>query len=378
MTKILITGATGLVGSTLAAGFLQRGAEVVCLERPDSRRSDGALERAKEKIAAAAKGFGTPLTDAMREKIHPVPYDLDRLGSAEFADALRGVDLVWHCAAHMDFDVGQLEEAWSFNVLGTNAFYRLVQRACPKKPRFIFASTCYVAGLGEGPHPEAFHLAPRLHNPYVVSKWGCEAMLREMSREAGALPITLFREPFVTGHSQTGWYGGKRMVLYAVLDACHMIRAMGQNEITVRLRADVMHSYIPIDDLVNNAVALSLDAKDEPLSIVHCLGTYLSSRRAGDAAEEVYGIKMGFGEPKTDADKAIDQFSAVYRHYHSPEAPARYTLDENRLPKLIGDKFQHHELDQKTLVRLMSWYANNRPPRGIPTLAEMNAASAQA
>src|ERR1700753_411115 len=113
--KILITGATGKVGSRLCKRLAQRGDQVRALVRDPARAGD-----LRDHGVALATG---DLTDA-----------------ASLTAAVRDVDAVVHCAAF--FRGATPEQAHAVNDLGTQHLASAARAASVK--RFVFTST----GLG--------------------------------------------------------------------------------------------------------------------------------------------------------------------------------------------------------------------------------------
>src|SRR4051794_34925359 len=104
--KILITGATGKVGSRLTKQLVQRGDHVRALVRDPTRAAD--LRRAGTELA---KG--------------------DLLDPESLAAAVRGVDAVVHCAAF--FRGASAEQAQAVNDLGTQHLARTARAASVKR-----------------------------------------------------------------------------------------------------------------------------------------------------------------------------------------------------------------------------------------------------
>src|SRR3954470_10124092 len=115
--KILVTGATGKVGSRLTKRLAQRDARVHALVRDPARAA------------------------YLREpRVELVVGDL--LDPDSLTAALRGVDVVVHCAAF--FRGATAEQAHAVNDLGTQHLARAARAASVK--RFIFTSTGLVYG----------------------------------------------------------------------------------------------------------------------------------------------------------------------------------------------------------------------------------------
>jgi nucleoside-diphosphate-sugar epimerase len=163
--KILVTGATGKVGSRLARRLAQRGDQVRALVRDSTRAA------------------------ALREhRIELVEGDL--LDAGSLAAAVRGVDAVVHCAAF--FRGATPEQAHAVNDLGSQRLASAASAASVS--RFIFTSTGLVYGSNGG------RLA-REDDPctptaaYPVSKLAAERFLLGLE----GLDVRVLRLPFVYG-----------------------------------------------------------------------------------------------------------------------------------------------------------------------------------
>ena len=163
--KILVTGATGKVGSRLAKRLSQRGDHVRALVRDPAR--------------AAALGA---------DRVELAVGDL--LDEPSLAAAVRGVDAVVHCAAF--FRGATAEQAHAVNDLGTQHLASAARAASVK--RFVFTSTGLVYG------PNGGRLA-REDDPcapidgYPASKLAAERFLLALE----GLDVRVLRLPFVYG-----------------------------------------------------------------------------------------------------------------------------------------------------------------------------------
>jgi UDP-glucose 4-epimerase len=163
--KILVTGATGKVGSRLAKRLAQRSDQVRALVRDRTRAAH-----------------------LREDRIELIEGDL--LDADSLTTAVRGVDVVVHCAAF--FRGATAEEAHAVNDLGTQHFASAARTASVK--RFIFTSTGLVYGATDG------RLA-REDDPcsptaaYPVSKLAAERFLLAIE----GLDVRVLRLPFVYG-----------------------------------------------------------------------------------------------------------------------------------------------------------------------------------
>jgi nucleoside-diphosphate-sugar epimerase len=163
--RILVTGATGKVGSRLARRLAQRGDRVRALVR-DPMRAAGLRE----------------------DRIELIEGDLLRGDS--LAAAVRGVDAVVHCAAF--FRGATPEQAHAVNDLGSQHLASAARAA--SVTRFIFTSTGLVYGpTGGRLAREDDSCAPTA--AYPASKLAAERFL--LSTEG--LDVRVLRLPFVYG-----------------------------------------------------------------------------------------------------------------------------------------------------------------------------------
>ncbi|MCU0684671.1 MAG: NAD-dependent epimerase/dehydratase family protein [Polyangiaceae bacterium] len=163
--KVLVTGATGKVGSRLAKRLATRGDHVRALVRDRAR-------------AAAMLG----------ERVELVPGDL--LDAGSLTAAVDGVDAVVHCAAF--FRGATAEQAHAVNDLGTRHLARAALAAGVK--RFVFTSTGLVYGPTDGRLArESDACAPIA--AYPLSKLAAERFLLSLD----GLDVRVLRLPFVYG-----------------------------------------------------------------------------------------------------------------------------------------------------------------------------------
>ena len=128
--KILITGATGLVGSATAKKFLSESHEVFALARPDSDRS---------------------LLAEVAARIHWVEGDILDISSLE--KALEGVDMVVHTAAVVSFIPKERKSMYKVNVEGTAN----VVNVCLKHN---ISKLCHVSSIAAIGRPDARKAIP--------------------------------------------------------------------------------------------------------------------------------------------------------------------------------------------------------------------------
>jgi nucleoside-diphosphate-sugar epimerase len=163
--KILVTGATGKVGSRLSKRLAKRGDHVRALVREEARAAD--LREARIELVVG-----------------------DLLDEGSLAAAVRGVDAVVHCAAF--FRGATPEQAHAVNDLGSQRLAGAARAASVK--RFVFTSTGLVYGPNGGRlSREDDPCAPI--DSYPLSKLAAERFLLAVE----GLDVRVLRLPFVYG-----------------------------------------------------------------------------------------------------------------------------------------------------------------------------------
>lgn len=160
---ILITGATGLVGSYLLLHLLQKGEQNVC-----------AIYRDTSRIARTKNIFELHNALHLFDRIRWEEADILDLPALE--EAFIGVTQVYHCAALVSFDPKDEKKLRKTNIEGTANIVNLclaygIQKLC---------HVSSIAALGESltsaiPITEKTEWNPELyHSDYALSKFGAE------------------------------------------------------------------------------------------------------------------------------------------------------------------------------------------------------------
>lgn len=176
MTKVLLTGSTGFVGSVLLS-------ELTML--PGFR------------VISAVRSAVSPTSDDV-----VVVGNID--GTTDYSSALHGVDVVVHAAARAhimrDEVANPLAEYRKVNVEGTLNLAK--QAVAAGVERFVFISSIGVHGLNSSrPFKETDTEAP--HDAYAVSKYEAEQGLRKLANQTG-LEVVIIRPPLVYGGAAPG------------------------------------------------------------------------------------------------------------------------------------------------------------------------------
>lgn len=169
---ILVTGATGIVGSVIVLELLKRGEKVRATKRNSSNIED----------VRKSFGYYTENPDEYYEKIEWIDVDFDDIFSLQ--NAIEGVEEVYHCAAKVDFHPGSQREMYHTNIEGTKNLLFACSDSLVKKFCFI-SSVAVLDGLNEARElDENSDYNPKIdHSAYAISKHFSEMEVWRASAE---------------------------------------------------------------------------------------------------------------------------------------------------------------------------------------------------
>jgi thioester reductase-like protein len=215
--RILLTGATGFLGSHLLHGLLERtGAQIVCIVRAANHVE--ARRRVLDNLAEHRLDAG-----AHADRIEALTGDvtLPRLGQDQAAwdDLARRIDWIYHNAAMVNFAY-PYKLLKSANVDSLREVLRLTIRDHVKPLHFvsslgIFTSDDYEGRLVD----EELILEPgsKFDCGYVQTKWVADKLACR-ARERG-LPVAIYRLGLVTGDTVHG-IGGADGLIIRMIKSC--------------------------------------------------------------------------------------------------------------------------------------------------------------
>ncbi len=241
MSRALVSGAHGFVGSHLARALLERGDAVRVLDRPAPRLADVGGERLS----------GLDLLD-IRDEVELVEADLR--DAEAVAAAVEGVDSVFHLAAQTIVGVARQSplETFEVNVRGAwNVF-----EACREHDvaRVVFASSDKAYGATpELPYREDFPL--RGIYPYDASKAAADTIARSYATAYG-LPLAVTRFANVYGGGDLNFSRLIPETVVAVLDGRPpLIRSDGSPERDFLHVDDAVSAYLAIAGMLDDGAA---------------------------------------------------------------------------------------------------------------------------
>ena len=196
--RILMTGATGFVGSFLATALMKKGHKLVLLARQSRNKS--AQQRVEEVLEFVSGGL-----KRFKGQYAVVEGDVtnDNLGLGGIIDEPGKIDAVFHVAAALDFLEENRESVFHTNLTGT----RNVLEFCSARGirELHHASTLFVAGDQEGTIMESdLDCGQSFINPYEESKLAGEKAVHEWALKDPRNSYRIYRLPVVCGDSDTG------------------------------------------------------------------------------------------------------------------------------------------------------------------------------
>lgn len=226
MAKILVTGASGFIGSHLAQALVARGDEVACLVRKTSK-----LDRLRPLGVRLVYG---DVTDP--QSLGPA------IGDAEVVYHVAGCHLVLH-----------VEQYYRVNEQGV----RNVARACAQRSTPpVLVSVSSLAAAGPAAHGRA---RTEADPPVPVSNYGRSKQAGEQAaREfAGRVPITIVRPSIVLGEADP-----VTLSMFKMIARCgvHFVPALGRSRFSVIHAADLAEMLIAAAGRGNRLPAGGQDA----------------------------------------------------------------------------------------------------------------------
>jgi len=281
---VVVTGATGFLGSHLIARLLSTFGDVTVLCVARSVGAVTAHQRVLQTVTAAWSTECDYDPRAAREAIaarlrvidHGITEDSGPL-AAEIRSASQcpSVSAFWHCAAMTNFVNPNEETLEAINIHGTVTAFRAAS-ACGAE-RFNHVSTAYVAGRRQGDQPEALLFRHcDFNNKYEETKHVAEALVASMA-EATGTPYRIFRPGVVIGNSRT-YRAAKYSGIYDVIRVAesvghrlHREASIGRRPATLRIAASrnaTVH-LVPVEIAVEEMMWHDAQGPSRLGSVVH-------------------------------------------------------------------------------------------------------------
>jgi CDP-glucose 4,6-dehydratase len=286
LSRVLVSGAHGFVGSHLARALLERGEPVRVLDRPAPRLADVGGERRS----------GLDLL-GIRDEVELVEADLRDADAV--AAAIDGTGTVFHLAAQTIVGVARESPLETFEVNVRGAWNVFEACRVHEVGQVVFASSDKAYGSSpELPYREDFPL--RAAYPYDASKAAADTIARSYAAAYG-LPLAVTRFANVYGGGDLNFSRLIPETVVAVLDGrAPRIRSDGSPERDFLHVEDAVSAYLAIAGaLANGAAGEAFNAGGErPHSVREVVE--LIADAAGGGIEPDF---QGAGSPDGEIDR---------------------------------------------------------------------------
>ena len=282
MSKCLVTGGCGFIGSNIVDRLISDGHEVIVL---DNKSADNAKFFVNEKAQYACQDISN--------------YQLTNTFYA-------GVDYVFHLAAESRIgpSIDNPLDTVQKNCLGTATVLQCARKWGVKK--VMYSSTS--SGYGNNPHPNVETQPDDCLNPYSVTKIAGEKLCKMYTDLFGMKTVT-FRYFNVYGDRapRTGQYSPVIGIFFRQRDAGEDLTIVGDGE----QRRDFVH----VSDVVSaNLAAAFNDADDEHYGQVYNVGSgknYSVNEIAGWISDKQVHLPERLGEVRVSLAN-IDKIKNVF------------------------------------------------------------------
>jgi thioester reductase-like protein len=375
--RILLTGATGLLGRYLLRDLVASGRLVSVLVR--DARATAAAERVAELTALWSERLAKPL---------PAPVVLAGdlrcpglgLGAADRRWAASHAAVV-HAAASVVFRATPDGEPESTNVLGTRRLTELCRSLAVGELHHV--STAFVCGDRADPvREDELDCGQNFHNAYERSKFEAE---RHVRSDPG-LRVTVYRPSVIIGDSRTG-YTSTYQGIYPFLElGTRLARPGGGRPDAARalplrlpLTGDEPRDLVPVDWVARAVVHIANRPRHHGRTYHLVAGRPVPVRRVKEVAEEVLGIGgVEFAGPDGPADPtALEQLFLEHVREYLPYLQGDPVFDA-RNSRAALRRLPPPAIDRALLARVIAFAARDRwghrsssPPAPAPEAAGM-------
>lgn len=326
--NVLVTGATGLLGSRLVHALLERNASVTCLIRNHDPAS-----------ALSCSGD--------IEHVSVVSGRLERFEEVKAAIVEREIDTIFHLGAQAIVEVAQRDPLGTFesNIRGTYHVLEVCRLHSDQVRRIVIASSDKAYGeCGDLPYTEETPLAAK--NPYDVSK-SCADLIAQTYACTFNLPIAIARCGNLFGPGDLNW---NRLVPGTARSLLHGERPV------IRSDGTLVRDYLFVDDAVLGFLSLAqwIDDRDGSgtcLSTGHCAFNFGTGQPI-DALSMTRKIQVAVGREDLEPVILNQAYGEIMTQY----------LDASRARRELN-WVPRHDLDV-ALVKTIGWYRKHlcQPP----------------
>lgn len=326
---ILMTGVTGLVGSSVVVALVKRRVECsfICIVR--SRAGVSAFERVRTALRDECDFEGCPeLLSDILNRITVIDEDVATFDALKVAasGALRSVNKVFHCAADVNLGKDPAGKVFNVNFEGTKNMIALAKLLGVDE--FHFVSTAYVAGKQAGVIYEEAQNPASFNNPYEESKCKAEGLVR-----SAGIPFSIYRPGIIVGRRSDGRIR-KPLAFYRILEFLQKLK-----ERAAKRKAVDPGSWVDMD--MNCRAVASRNVYFVPIDYVQEAISTLLQLKPGNLTYHVTGSRP------VSADQILEAVCNVFRLRGVTIGMDREckTAEERMFTKWVGDLFPYFSSD---------------------------------
>jgi thioester reductase-like protein len=367
--NVLVTGATGFVGSHLAYRLLEQGNRVTALARGGKNAS--ARERVLEVLEQVASSAEILNKHVGRLEVLEGDFAQPHLGldADTFRRTASNTEEVWHSAASLSFAEEERDEIFAMNVGGTRHLLDLVMQTPTR--RFHHISTAYVAGTKEFATESEINTGQTFRNAYEASKCEAELLVGGAHNRKDVI-ATIYRPSVVIGDSVTGrathFHGVYAFIRGLYTGAARLRRKLGPGE-TVHLPMRVVGkttttlNFVPIDYVVNGMLHIGNTEASiggtyhlaNPVPTPNTLWLPNICRLLGVTGIELVDASVFEKDPPTKLEALFQKQMAFYYMYLQGEPLFDCT---RTLEALKGTGIECPRITVAFIEKMIGWYVN--------------------
>ncbi|MDQ0351468.1 nucleoside-diphosphate-sugar epimerase [Alkalibacillus filiformis] len=343
--NILITGATGFLGTNLVQRLVNENHHVYLLVRN------------KQKL----EGVYNQIPHHRHDQINVVEGDLldEGLGiSPDTAIQLKGkIDAVYHTAAYLSFDESERDLVFNINLKGTERVLEVAKQLQVK--RFIHVSTAYTLGESTEGHEKLHSIDNEFVNAYEESKCHAEHLVMSYKDD---LDVIIVRPAIIIGDSSTG-EADTTFGLYGILRTVQLLkkraeRKQDKQSYRLLIERDTVSNLVPVNFVID-ILALSLTS-GEPGTIYHATnpnpptnGEIFKAIKHGIGFHQVEIVSYEDEHLITEEEKKLNQPLEVFKQYLNRSI----TFDRTNTKKLLSEVNQEDlNMDEQVLLRIIQGF----------------------